>query len=99
MLTMDGVRFAGDAAVRACVYVGPDLPDLEHDYRPFVVAKATVMRCVHCHAIACGHIDETDPCIEPARHTAMHRTRLGIRWARNKPRPKRSAPWPAREDV
>lgn len=61
---------------------------LEHDYRPFTVPPAfkgaqagTYLRCVWCHAVACGHHGEADPCIEPWHHEPRpHRTAAGVTW-------------------
>lgn len=74
---------ARDPEVHACT-----IGDVEHDYRPHIVVAAygpgrprTYLRCVWCHAVACGNYGETDPCIEPWHHEPKpHRTRSGVTW-------------------
>lgn len=69
--------------VQACVEGG-----IEHDYRPVTDPEAygpgrprTYLRCVWCHAVACGDYGEGDPCIEPWHHEPRpHRTRGGATW-------------------
>lgn len=60
------------------------LEGTEHDYRSYTYrwmgTHRTSWRCVWCHAVACGDIGQTDPCIEPHHHTVDHRTRLGVTW-------------------
>lgn len=66
--------------VNACTEGG-----VEHDYRPITDPAAygpgrprTYLRCVWCHAVACGSYGEVDPCIEPWHHEPKpHRTALG----------------------
>lgn len=58
---------------------------LDHDYRPFTDdtqhGSPTYLRCVWCHAVACGNYGEEDPCIEPWHHEPLpHRTRAGMSW-------------------
>lgn len=60
---------------------------VEHDYRPITDPAAygpgrprTYLRCVWCHAVACGNADQADPCIEPWHHRVPHRTRAGVTW-------------------
>jgi hypothetical protein len=69
--------------VNACTQGG-----VEHDYRPFDALLdgkhgpvTTVLRCVWCHAVACGNHRQPDPCIEPWHHEPRpHRTRAGRTW-------------------
>src|SRR4051812_22065827 len=90
------VATADHEGVAECVYVGPDLPPLEHDYRPYVRTKMaggkqvshTFLRCVFCHAVTCGNCTQTDPCIEPYHHRGDHRTQLGVTWAKGTTRPR-----------
>jgi uncharacterized protein DUF4031 len=63
-------------------------PQVEHDYRPFDALLngtqgpvTTVLRCVWCHAVACGNYGDPDPCIEPWHHEPLpHRTKAGRTW-------------------
>lgn len=69
--------------VAACVEGGVD-----HDYRPITDPNAhgpgrprTYLRCVWCHAVACGNHLDPDPCIEPWHHGPKpHRTKAGVTW-------------------
>lgn len=62
--------------------------NLDHDYRPITDSDAdgpgrprTYLRCVWCHAVACGNHDQADPCIEAWHHEPKpHRTRAGVMW-------------------
>lgn len=72
---------------------GPQL--VEHDYREVTDPNAfgpgrprTYLRCVWCHAVACGHVGEPDPCIEPWHHEPKpHRTKAGVTWPIGSTRP------------
>ena len=63
----------------------------EHDYRPHTYRSNgrphTSLRCVWCHAVACGDYGEADPCIEPYHHHVDHRTRAGVSWHKGGNRP------------
>src|SRR5690349_20675580 len=60
----------------------------DHDYRPIADPNGwypgqprTYLRCVWCHAVACGNHDDQDPCIEVWHHEPKpHRSRSGERW-------------------
>lgn len=101
------IVYADEPGVWACTFTGTDAPKAEHDYRPYVYTPTnarhlhpvTVLRCVWCHVVACGSAEQNDPCIEPAKHKGHHRTRLGMHWPQNKPRPKKTQPWPERENL
>jgi len=71
-----------DPNVALCTLAGD--ATAEHDYRPFTYERwggpHTSLRCVWCHTVACGDVDETDPCIEPYHHGGGHRTRSGVTW-------------------
>ncbi|GAA2037442.1 hypothetical protein GCM10009740_31570 [Terrabacter terrae] len=64
---------------------------VDHDYRPHTYRSNgrphTSLRCVWCHVVACGDIDEADPCIEPYHHHGDHRTRSGVTWPKGGCRP------------
>lgn len=77
LVTMD------DPDVELCTSV----PGVDHDYRLYVrpptypgAPPTRHLRCVWCHAVACGNYDEDDPCIEPYHHHVPHRTRRGVTW-------------------
>lgn len=61
---------------------------VEHDFREVTDHEAhgpgrprTYLRCVWCHAVACGNAGEPDPCIEPWHHEPKdHRTAAGVTW-------------------
>ncbi len=61
---------------------------VEHDYREVTDPNAfgpgrprTYLRCVWCHAVACGSASQEDPCIEVWHHGPKdHRTAGGITW-------------------
>lgn len=61
---------------------------VEHDYREVTDPNAfgpgrprTYLRCVWCHAVACGNAGDPDPCIEPWHHEPKpHRTKTGVTW-------------------
>lgn len=77
-----------DAAVVGLCTAYGQVPGLEHDYRPITDPEAygpgrpaTYLRCVWCHAVACGNHGESDPCIEPWHHEPKpHRTATGVIW-------------------
>lgn len=71
--------------VAACTQVGDTEAAVEHDYRPFTdttqYGHPTYLRCVWCHAVACGNHGQADPCIEPWHHEPRpHRTADGRTW-------------------
>ena len=74
--------------VNACTDTGTPGAYAEHDYRPITDPNAdgpglarTYLRCVWCHAVACGHPGQEDPCIEPWHHEPLHhRTAAGVTW-------------------
>jgi hypothetical protein len=71
--------------VDACTSTGQPGAYVEHDYRTHLVDTAggprRVLRCVWCHAVACGNADQDDPCIEPWHHEPLHhRTAAGVTW-------------------
>ncbi len=65
-----------------------NVPGTEHDYRPITDPNGwgpgrarTYLRCVWCHAVACGNHDDPDPCIEVWHHEPKpHRTAGGVTW-------------------
>lgn len=70
---------ARDAEILLC-----NVPGTEHDYRPFVSSaygNPTYLRCVWCHAVACGNYASPDSCIEVWHHEPKpHRTASGATW-------------------
>ena len=86
-------------AVSRCTTAGdPNLGGIqvvEHDYREITDPNAfgpgrprTYLRCVWCHAVACGNASDPDPCIEPWHHGAKdHRTAGGVTWPIGSTRP------------
>lgn len=83
--------------VHACVAVDGTSAHLDHDYRDITDPNAdgpgrsrTYLRCVFCHAVACGSAGDPDPCIEPWHHEPRpHRTRAGVTWPIGGTRPER----------
>jgi len=71
-----------DPNVALCTLAGD--ATAEHDYRlhtyQWLGQPHTSWRCVWCHTVACGDVDEADPCWEPYHHQMPHRTRSGVVW-------------------
>jgi hypothetical protein len=63
----------------------------EHDYKPhayYALGRNRIsLRCVWCHAVACGDVGEVDPCIEPYHHAGDHRTKASVTWRKGACRP------------